>query len=189
MILTIEDLKRSPLWVIKFIHLDMQKFDQKITDQVNNERIKFLNDVDHVNQIKDFHVQQIVAHLNDTTRCLLNYAYVNSIDIEGLDEGGQDFLQAKTTWGVIIACHNKVSIRNQGLLEQYSSRTYMYCMLLWNCAEQVLQNKVDVFNDTIGKSIYWMTDSEVKDWTLGDERTKPLFQLINQISNFRIIKQ
>ena len=62
----------------------------------------------------------------------------------------------------------------------------MYCMLLWNCAEQILQNKVDVFDDTIGEFIEWMVEYSDRKNKSCDERIQPLLKLMSQIGHFQI---
>jgi hypothetical protein len=178
-----EVLKRSPLWAISFIFNDMRSFAYKIGDQLSH-----LNTSSEDVVRPDLHIRQIVQHLTDTTRCLLNYSYVNDCSLNALDVEHESHLQAIATWDIVTAFRDDTFHDDLNLLERYSDRAYMYCLLLWNCAEQILQNKGDVFNDTIDDFISRMPNFSDADIKFYDERTQPLFKLISQIGNFHIFK-
>lgn len=180
-----EVLKRSPLWIINFIFRDIQIFASQIADKLLLVKV-LPNEVNYLTMSQDLHIKQILQHLTDTTRCLLNYAYVNNISIKDLDVEDEDQRQAIATWNVINAFHGRDPDDSLSLLEQYSDRSYMYCMLLWNCSEQILQNKVDVFEDTIYEFIEWMVECSNKNDRPYDDRIQPLLKLMSQIGHFHI---
>jgi hypothetical protein len=181
MISTTEVLKRSPLWIIKFIYIDMQKFSHLIISHYNYKGEILQGDVDGLRQITDPNIRQLVNHLNATTRCLLNYAYVNYINIMDLKKYDKDYFQAKTTWDIIFAAQLETIPHGSHLLDCYGDRSELYSLLLWNCAQQILMNKVDVYNDTIDEFILRTDYSKYN-----DERTQPLFKLLTILLRFHI---
>lgn len=184
MISTTEVLKRSPLWVIKFIYVDMQKFTHQIITHYNYKGELLQGDLDGLRQITDPNIRQLVNHLNATTRCLLNYAYVNDIDIMDLKKYDQYYSQAKTTWDNITAAQLESIPSGLSLLERYGDRSELYSILLWNCAHQIISNKVEVYDDTIAQfRKYFFTNDDTKHI---DERTQPLFDLISILLRFHI---
>jgi predicted DNA-binding protein YlxM (UPF0122 family) len=176
-----EVLKRSPLWALSFIFNDMQNFAHQIGDKRS-----FINASSEEVIFPDLQLSHLVQHLTDTTRCLLNYCYINDLNLEDVCDDHQDHLQAIYTWDVVTTVREGNLDVSLTLYDRYSDRSYMYCMFLWNCAEQILQNKEDVFNDTIDNFIEWMSNFSYKDTKFNDERTQPLFKLITQISNFHM---
>ena len=181
---TTEILTRVPLWAIKLIYIDMQKFMHQIATQSNYKGKALQGNPINVRGISDPDIQLILQHLNEVTRCLLNYAYVNSINIEGLNEYDMEYSHAKATWNTINTYQIDGLNPKLTILENYSDRTNMYCLLLWICAHQVLLNKVDVYDDTIDEFFEWMVDYLGTKYK--DERTQPLFKLISQLGYFHI---
>lgn len=184
MISITEVLKRAPIWIIKFVFLDMQKFAHQIATHLNCQEETFYGNMDYLWHSKDYHIRQIIQHLTYTTRCLLNYAYINNIGIMDMNEKDQDYLQAKATWQIVNISQLEGLNPDSSLLESYSDRSYMYCILLWNCAQQIILNKADVYDDTIGDFFEFMV--ELFDSETTDERTQPLFKLISQLGHFHI---
>jgi hypothetical protein len=169
--------KLAPIWTLKFIFLDMQKFAHQIAVHVD-----YIGKTLKKGDMPDRHISQIVQHLNDTTRCLLNYSYVNNITIVDMKE--EDYVQPKVTWDMIETSQFKGLNDNLSLFENYSDRCYMYCLLLWNCAQQALLSRVDVYNETIDAFFEWMVECSDKEYS--DESTQPLFRLISQLGYFKI---
>ncbi|MFP5081161.1 hypothetical protein [Pedobacter sp. JCM 36344] len=164
----------------------MLKFACQLAEVSVLEEEKKLDHLEYLGKHHDFHIHQIVQHMIHTTRCLLNYAYINNIDIESLNEGDNDYEQAKATWAVVTAQRNDDPIGYRDLTFGYSDNSYMYCIAVWNCAYQILLNENDVYNDTIGQFVEGVEELTNREITLGDERTQPLFKLISQIGDFRI---
>ncbi|MFP5082125.1 hypothetical protein [Pedobacter sp. JCM 36344] len=132
-------------------------------------------------------LKKLIRILTHTTRCLLNYLYINDIDIESLVEGDQAYQQANSTWNIVSGNQNEDFNDSTPVRQVYSDKSYMYCIALWNCAQQILLNEIDVYNDTFGDFVEGMDRMSIGKSTFGDERTQALFILIAQLGDFRVI--
>ena len=153
----------SAVWILNFIHADMLRFGEQLEEPVAE-------------------LEPVADHMTHTTRCLLNYAYVNDVDVESAVMGDAGYIQAKATWELIHSNYDGGVQQGRDIVERYSDRSYIYCIVLWNSAYQILLNQPDVYNDTFGDFIEGMEKLSNGELTFGDERTQPLFMLISQLS-------
>lgn len=176
----------SAVWILNFIYADMSKFADQLGELGDYELEPLAGDVSYVGNVKYAYVQQIVHHMTHTTRCMLNYAYVNAIDIKNLVEGDEAYEQAKATWDLINSNCIPDEQQDPHVVQRYCDRSYTYCIALWNSAQQILINEKDVYNEKFGDFIVGMEKLSNGELSFGDERTHPLFMLIAQLDSFRI---
>jgi len=187
MIIKEQILRCAPIWVLRFIYADMLKFAYLLSAVPDCDMESMPDHLDYLGKFDDIHIRQIVQQLNYTSTCMLNYAQVNSIDVKSLEQADDVYNHAKTTWeGVTAECTFDSQKDYQHLVIGYSDKNYLYCILLWNSAYQILLNETDVYNETFGHFVECLEELTKGSITCGDERTQPLFKLISQIGDFRI---